>query len=92
VSAVTRIASEDERHPLTAYEAACLADWYTRFALDRAHGGDGRNYHTGFVSHLEAARAQFVAVVELGAPANDQHGGRLGELVPLDVVHPTRAR
>ena len=58
--------------PPSAQDAAGEAAWWTRYALDRARGGDGRLYHPGFVSHLEAARIQFDAVVSLGVPEMDQ--------------------
>ena len=58
--------------PPTAEDAAREADWWTRYAIDRAGGDDGRTYHPGFRSHLEAARIQFVAVLDLGTPGNDQ--------------------
>ena len=58
--------------PPSAQDAAGEAAWWTRYALDRAKGGDGRLYHPGFVSHLEAARIQLDAVVSLGVPEMDQ--------------------
>lgn len=58
--------------PPSAEDAAREAAWWAAYALDRSRGGDGRTYHVGFVSHLEAARTQFTAALKLATPANDQ--------------------
>jgi hypothetical protein len=51
----TRPAVESvESSPLSASDAAQLAAWYARYALDRL-GDDSRNFHPGVRSHLAAA-------------------------------------
>jgi hypothetical protein len=60
-----------ETTPLSASDAAQLAAWYTRYALDRLPD-DHRTFHPGVRSHLTAARAQHDAVAKLLAPEHDQ--------------------
>jgi hypothetical protein len=60
-----------ETTPLSASDAAQLADWYTRYALDRL-SDDPRTFHPGVRSHLTAARIQHDAVAKLLAPERDQ--------------------
>jgi hypothetical protein len=58
-----------ETSPLTAIDAAQLAAWYARYAVDRL-GDDSRECHPEVRSHLAAAYAQHEAAVRLiGQPS-----------------------
>jgi hypothetical protein len=79
-----------ETTPLSASDAAQLAAWYPRYALDRLPD-DHRSFHPGVRSHLTAARAQHDAVAQLLAPEHDQavkHPpvGAGGEVSPTQTV------
>jgi hypothetical protein len=57
--------------PLTASDAAQLAAWYARYALDRLDD-DPRRFHPGVRPHLTAACVQHDAAARVLGPEHDQ--------------------
>jgi hypothetical protein len=67
-----------ETSPLSASDAAQLAAWYARYALDRLADDPGR-FHPGVRSHLAAACVEHAAAakglgLELDHVTEDGHG------------------
>jgi hypothetical protein len=60
-----------ETTPLSASDAAHLAAWYTRFALDRLADDPGR-FHPGVRSHLAAACVEHEAAAKALGLEEDQ--------------------
>jgi hypothetical protein len=60
-----------ETRPLSASDAAQLAAWYARYALDRLAEDPGR-FHPGVRSHLAAARVEHEAAAKALRLEHDQ--------------------
>ena len=60
-----------EASPLSASDAAQLAAWYARFALDRLADDPGR-FHPGVRSHLAAACVEHEAAAKALGLEHDQ--------------------
>lgn len=60
-----------ECSPLSASDAARLAAWYARYALDRL-GDDPGKFHPAVRLHLTAACVQHDAVAKALGPERDQ--------------------
>jgi hypothetical protein len=70
-TATKPVIQSGETSPLSASDAAQLAAWYARYALDRL-GDDPRRFHPGVRSHLVAACIQHDAAAKVLGPEHDQ--------------------